>query len=160
DFARVSVVREKLESLGIPLFTDLKIPAGENYLSVLNDQIDTAVAVLVLWTVSSVKLPRSGEPNFALSEAERGHTRNILVAATLDKIAQKDLPLPFNTIQAPDLSDWISSGTPAGHPNWVSVLGQLGTMLNRDGLPLLAIALEKGTDEAKRDFLRQFPHDP
>jgi hypothetical protein len=125
DRDRANSVRFKLEALGIPLFIDQKMLADENYVVVINRELDEAAAVLVLWTEAAIRLPDRGErPNFVLSEAERAYERNVLVAATLDKLDR--LPVPFNLSQAANLADWTASGAAAGYPEWQKVLQALG----------------------------------
>jgi TIR domain len=160
DLERANMVRAKLEALGVPLFIDQKQGAGENYIRTINEELNSAIAALVLWTKAAVVLPESGEPNFMLSEAQRGYSRGILITATFDKIVLDHLPVPFNTLQASDLSDWIEAGASARHPEWQKVLEAVGKKLGRPGLPDLAIALESGTDDLKRKFLKKYPADP
>ncbi|HUD86670.1 MAG TPA: TIR domain-containing protein, partial [Xanthobacteraceae bacterium] len=159
DRERASVVRAKLEALDVPLFISPSMASGENYIRAINEQLNSASVVLVLWTEAAVRIS-AGEPNFLLSEAQRGYARGILVAATFEKIALDHLPVPFNLIQAPDLSDWIQSGASAKHAGWQRVLDALGRRLNRPGLARLAIALESNDDELKKEFLRGYPEDP
>ncbi|MGA2894923.1 MAG: TIR domain-containing protein [Xanthobacteraceae bacterium] len=160
DLARATAVRDKLEALEVPLFIDLKLIAGDNYISEINDQLDSAVAVLVLWTEAAIRMHRPGQPNFVISEAQRGYARGILVAATFEKIALDHLPVPFNVFQTADLSDWIETGKLAAHRGWQKVLEGLGKKLERPGLPGLAVALESDSDETKRTFIKDNPNDP
>jgi len=161
DADRANKVREKLEALDVPLFIDQKLKSGDNYIATINNELDVAVAVLVLWTNAAVRLPGPGEqPNFVLSEAERGFNRAVLVAATLDRLLLNRLPVPFNLFQAPDLSDWIEAGGPARHQGWQRVLQALGEKLDRKGLPDLAVAIESDDDLVKQKFLRDYPNDP
>ncbi|HMK81048.1 MAG TPA: PAN domain-containing protein [Xanthobacteraceae bacterium] len=160
DAARAQQVRTNLEALGVSLFVDVKMDGSQNFITVINQQLSEASAVLVLWTEASTALPGPDETNFVLSEAERGYSRGVLVQSAFDHIAQKALPVPFNTLHAPDLSDWIESGGSQSHPHWQKVLEALGRRLNRPGLVPLAAALDAGSCEAKHAFLRRFPEDP
>jgi hypothetical protein len=161
DAARANTVRAKLEALDVPLFIDHKLVSGDDYIRVINEQLDTAVAVLVLWTAAAVDMSApAGTPNFVLSEAERGFYRGILVAAAFDRLALSRLPVPFNRFQTPDVSDWIETGASAGHQGWQSVLKALGNKLGRPGLADLAIALESADDVVKKKFLNEYSGDP
>jgi cell division protein FtsB len=160
DGERASVVRAKLEALAVPLFIDQKLVSGDNYLQAINEELNSAVAVLVLWSAAAVRMPGPGETNFVLSEAQKGYSRNVLVAATFEKMALDHLPVPFNLFQAPDLSDWISTGASAKHREWQKVLEALARKLNRPGLPSLAVAVESADDALKRKFLVDYPNDP
>jgi len=161
DAERVKVVREKLELLGIPLFIDQKMLSGDNYISTINEELNSALAVLVLWTEAAVRMPGPGDPpNFVLSEAQRGYARGILVAATFERMALDYLPVPFNLFQAPDLSGWLLANAPAKHPEWQKVLQALGKKLNRPGLGDLAIAIECDDYDFLKKFLREHLSDP
>jgi TIR domain len=161
DAERANTVRTKLEALGVPLFIDHKLISGDDYIRVINEQLDAAVAVLVLWTAAAVDMSSpSGAANFVLSEAERGFSRGILVAATFDKLVLSHLPVPFNRFQAPDVSDWIANGASAKHQGWQSVLKALGNKLGRPGLADLAVALESTDEILKKKFLHDYPSDP
>lgn len=161
DAERANTVRTKLEALGVPLFIDHKLISGDDYIRVINEQLDAAVAVLVLWTAAAVDMSSpTGTANFVLSEAERGFSRGILVAATFDKLVLSHLPVPFNRFQAPDVSDWIENGASARHQGWQSVLKALGYKLGRPGLADLAIAFESADEASKKKFLHDYPSDP
>ena len=161
DAARANTVRAKLEALDVPLFIDHKLVSGDDYIRVINEQLDTAVAVLVLWTAAAVDMSTpAGPPNFVLSEAERGFYRGILVAAAFDKLVLSRLPVPFNRFQTPDVSDWIETGASASHQGWQSVLKALGNKLGRPGLADLAIAIESPDEVVKKKFLNEYPDDP
>jgi hypothetical protein len=160
DIARALQVRSKLEALDVPLFMDVKMDAAQNYISVINQQLSEASAVLVLWTEASTTLAGAEETNFVISEAERGYARKILVAAAFDRVVQQKLPVPFNTIHAPDLSDWIETGASQTHPQWQKVLEAVGRRLERPGLTDYGAILESGTDASKRAFLRTHANDP
>jgi hypothetical protein len=156
DAARANIVRQRLDALGVPLFIDAQMNAGEDFISVINQQLEAAAAVLVLWTEQSIK---TDERNFVISEAMHGLNRRILVAAALDMHVHQKLPVPFTTTQTADLSEWIAAPA-ADHREWQSVLDGLGRILNRPGLGRLASAMENGSEQAKRDFVRDYPQDP
>jgi len=160
DLERANTVRAKLEALGVGLFIDQKLISGDNYLLAINSELNAALAVMVLWSEAAVHMPGPGETNFVLGEAQRGYARGVLVAATLETIALDQLPVPFNLYQAPDLSDWLKTGTPAGHREWQKVLEALGKKLDRPGLASLAVVIESGSDEQKKKFLKEHPNDP
>lgn len=159
DADRVADVRQKLEALGVDLFIDHKIKGGDNYIAAINKELDAAVAALVFWSKAATALPKPGEQNFFLAEAQKAWRRDILIAATFDKVLLDNLPVPFNAFQTSDLSDWFGNGMPASHRGWQRLLEALGTKLGRPGLASLALALESGDAAAKRDFIHDFPTD-
>jgi predicted nucleic acid-binding Zn-ribbon protein len=153
DATRASVVRTRLEALGLQIFQDVDMSAGAVFHDILNDQIKAATVVLVLWTKTSI------HSHWVASEAQKGFDLVKLVGVTFDRIIPRDMPMPFNGIQTPDLSDWIETGSKANHPGWRSVLKALGVLFER---PFSEIAdiLEAGTLESKADFVRRYPNDP
>src|SRR5439155_1060792 len=92
-------------------------------------------------------------------EAQKGFNRGVLVAARFDDISVNELSVPFNRFHTSNLSDWRAAGAAAKYQEWQSVLEALGRKLGRPGLPQLAVALETGTDIAKRAFLRAYNSD-
>lgn len=159
DQDRVALVRQKLDALGVELFVDHQIKGGDNYIAVINAELGSALAALVFWSNAAVALPKKGHQNFLLAEAQRAWRRDILIAATFDKVVLDNLPVPFNTFQTSDLSDWFDASTPAGHRGWQQLLDALGAKIGRPGLANLALTLESGDERAKRDFIRAFPGD-
>jgi predicted nuclease with TOPRIM domain len=153
DAARAKVVRDRLEALGLEIFQDVDMSAGTDFHTDLNKRIRAATAVLVLWSRSSI------DSRWVLAEAKKGLELDKLVAVGFDRDITKEVPMPFNGIQTPDLSDWIENGSKADHHGWRSVLKALGGLSNR---PLVEIAniREAGTPEAKADFVRDHPNDP
>jgi hypothetical protein len=153
DAARAKVVRARLEALGLDIFQDVDMSAGEFFPTILNKRIRAATAVLVLWSKSSI------DSHWVVSEAQKGLEQAKLVAVAFDRDITREMPMPFNGIQTPDLSDWIETGSKADHDGWRSVLKALGGLCNR---PLAEIAniLESGTPETKADFVRNHPNDP
>jgi hypothetical protein len=160
DRDKAAVIRARLEALQLPLFIDDEIPATENFAFAINTHLNSASAVLVLWTETSVKWPKPGEYNYVLAEAQYAADRHILVAVCVEKLPPGALPVPFNSIQAPDISDWIATGAPARHKQWQHALKALGGLVGRPTLGELAIVMEEGDAEAKRVFLRNSPDDP
>ena len=143
DEGRVAVVREKLEALGVELFIEHKTGAGENYISVINEQLSSALAAVVFWSKAAIAPPPAGQRNFFMSEATRADSRNILIAITLDKVVLDSLPVPFNTYQAANLSDWLEAQDhdKAKHPERQKLLQAIGAKFDRPGLPALARVL-------------------
>src|SRR5262249_12261290 len=109
--------------------------------------------VLVLWSAAATRSDWVG------AEAQRGHRRKVLVAAAFDHIPQDTLPLPFNRIHTPDISDWIERGEDWNHQGWTSVLSALGKFLNRP-LVQIAAAMDEVRTDARLALIRDHPSDP
>ena len=105
DRERARRVAEALEKRGWRVWWDREIPPGRSFDEVIQEAIDEARCVVVLWSRHSVA------SNWVKTEAVEGASRNALVPAMLDAVK---LPLEFRRIQAADLTDW--DGDPA-HPD-------------------------------------------
>jgi hypothetical protein len=152
DGERATMVRTRLESLGVRVFQDIDMSAGAAVSPILDAQLKSAAAVMVLWTNASIK------SNWVTAEAWKGLYREVLVAAVFDRILPRNLQLPFNGVHTPDLSDWIESGALSSHRGWRSVLAALAVLLDRP-LVTLADTLEDGGGAAKTNFLQTYPQD-
>src|SRR5215207_3641397 len=92
DRDRAHTIAAVLESCGWSVFWDRKITAGQDWRQVLQAALDSAAAVVVLWSHASVA------SSWALEEAERGRPR--LVSVLID---DAKLPIGFASLQAIDL---------------------------------------------------------
>ena len=95
DRDRAALIARLLESGGWTVFWDRKIKASADWRSVLESELDSARAVLVLWSRVSIA---SG---WVIEEAERGRSR--LVSVRIDDVP---VPLGFSQLQAVDLVNW------------------------------------------------------
>jgi TIR domain len=158
DKARADTIRRELRKLGVDTHIDLDLQASSNYGFELNKQIDSAAAVMALWSASAIELFHTDDQNFFASEVDRGYARKVLVQIQIDPI--KRLPLPYNTLQAPDISDWFTLGTRGDHEQWQNVLKTLGRFIKRPALSDLARTLADDSMAAKLEFVQQYPDDP
>jgi len=95
DRARARRIAGMLESGGWKVFWDRKIAPGQDWRQVVQSELDTARAVVVLWSQTSVG------SSWVHEEAERGRSR--LVSVLID---DAPLPIGFSTKQAVDLIGW------------------------------------------------------
>jgi TolB-like protein len=100
DRDRVRPLMETLDKCGWSVWWDRKIRPGERYRRIIKKALDTAKAVLVVWSKESVR------SNWVLAEAGEGKQRNILVPVAIDDI---ELPFQFRAIQTADLAGWPKS---------------------------------------------------
>ena len=100
SYARVSVsdarrVAGCLRSAGYSVWFDETLPAHRAYSEVIEEQLDSAAAVVVLWSARrQIAMVRSA----AIARAKAAAS-----AAALDDAR---LPLPFEQIPCSDLSSW------------------------------------------------------
>lgn len=97
DVKRVWPIVKELEKLGISVFFDRKIPAGESWRYFIKKELDESRCVLVFWSQHSINSA------WVREEAVVARKRGVLVPLLLDEV---QAPFGFRIIQAADLSDW------------------------------------------------------
>jgi len=102
DEARVVLLVRALEGAGLSVWWDRGLPGGESWRGQIQNALDAAKCVIVVWTHGSV----GPAGDFVRDEAAHAKRRGILVPIRLDKI---DPPLGFGEIQAIDLTYWKGS---------------------------------------------------
>lgn len=116
DRDRAEAVATSLADAGLDVWWDRELLAGSSYARAIRAELDTARAVLVLWTAASV------ESDWVYSEARRGHERRAFVQARGREVGLDDLPSPFDALHCPYADD-------------VAGLVRAVTALVRDGAP-------------------------
>ena len=97
DRERARTLASSLEEKGWSVWWDRKIIAGQTFDQVIEQELETAKSVVVLWSKDSVS--SEWVKNEAAAAAERG----VLVPALIDAVK---LPLEFRRRQAADLVGW------------------------------------------------------
>jgi formylglycine-generating enzyme required for sulfatase activity len=97
DHERALPVVTALRELGWEVWWDPTILPGETWDQVIEEALDGARCVVVLWSRVSV------QKHWVRTEAAEGHRRGILVPALLDEVR---IPLAFRAIQAASLIGW------------------------------------------------------
>lgn len=96
-----------LEADGHSVWYDARLPAHRTYGDVIQEQIDAAKAVLIIWSKEAVR------SQWVRSEADRGRHNGTLVQLRIEECA---LPMPFDQIQCPALEGWSGDRSdPAFH---------------------------------------------
>lgn len=124
SYARASLsaarrIAAGLRGEGFSVWFDEDLPAHRAYSEVIEEQLDTALAVLVLWSDAAA------QSQWVRSEANRARETGRLVQARLDGAR---LPMPFDQIQCADLRKW--SGDPQ-NPGWQSIIGSVAALADR-----------------------------
>jgi cell division septation protein DedD len=88
---------DALEGLGWSVWWDREIPPGKTFDQVIEEELDSARCVVVLWSKESVR------SRWVRTEASAALDRERLVPALIDTVA---IPLEFKRIQAATLMDW------------------------------------------------------
>lgn len=149
DRPRCIQIRDALEALKLDIWFDAGIDAGDNFDRKIEQEIDAAKGVMVLWSASSV------ESNWVRNEARSGAEREQLVAVQLDDCT---LPLEFRSIHTEALAEGAEK---SGNPVWYRLLERIGKIVDRPGLAEYARLHAEDADIASwRKWLGQYGSDP
>ncbi len=97
DKAKAELFARAFERESWSVFWDKAIPPGKTFDQYINEQLEAAKCVVVLWSEGSV------DSDWVKEEAQRGVQRKILVPAFISKVTP---PLGFGRIEAAELFDW------------------------------------------------------
>ena len=117
DESRIRPIVEALEKRGWSVFWDRKIPPGKTWRDAIGAALESARAVVVAWSKTSVK------SRWVQEEADWGLNRDILIPFFIEDVKP---PLGFGAVQAADLTDW--AGDP-NHPGFQLLAGALSGLL-------------------------------
>ena len=108
DAAKAKALAEALEKAGHDVWWDRHIRSGSEFSGAIEQALQKADAVLVLWSKAAIASP------WVRDEAEDGRDRGRLVAVVLDDCRP---PIGFRQFQAMDLSAWSGRGAPKALPD-------------------------------------------
>lgn len=94
---KVTALAAILKRVGLDVWFDPELAPGDAYARVINDQLNTALAIVVCWSKNAV------DSDWVQAEAHKAHARGIYVSAKLEAC---DPPVPFNAFQDADLATW------------------------------------------------------
>jgi hypothetical protein len=97
DRERARQLSAALDRRGWSTWWDRTIPPGKEYDEVIEEALESAKCVIVLWSQASVA------SSWVKTEAAEAMRRKILVPALIDDVK---IPLEFRRLQAADLSQW------------------------------------------------------
>jgi hypothetical protein len=97
DLTRAKTLALALEKKGRSVWWDRSIPAGKIFDEVIDEEIQKARCIIVLWSAASAA------SRWVRTEAEEGAKRNILVPILIEK---SEIPLAFRRYQTANLMDW------------------------------------------------------
>jgi formylglycine-generating enzyme required for sulfatase activity len=118
DLARIRPLVHFLEQQGWSVWWDRTIPLGKTYDLVIEEALDTARCVVVVWSQASVM------SHWVRTEAEEGRKRSILVPVMIDSNVR--LPLAFRLLQTAPLLDWSDT---ASHPEFARLVQAITALL-------------------------------
>ncbi len=108
---------EGLRSLGYSVWLDDDLPSHRTYSDVIEEELASARAVLVIWSAEAVK------SQWVRSEADRARAQDKLVQLAVDGAR---LPMPFDQIQCANLTDWTGD---VAHPAWSRVVASIADVI-------------------------------
>jgi adenylate cyclase len=121
DEPLASLVADGLRGGGFEVWRDDELPAHRAYAEVIEERINGAKAVVVLWSADAAK------SQWVRAEADSARTARTLVQASLDGTIP---PLPFNQIQCADLKGW--DGQPTS-PGWRKLAASIAELAGQAG---------------------------
>jgi hypothetical protein len=123
DRGKAKDIAEALKQQGLSVWWDRSIPPGKTFDAVIEDALDAANCVIVLWSKTSVS------SKWVKIEASEGNRRGILIPVLIDDVK---IPLAFRRIQAADLRDWEGK---LPHPEFNNLLNAIAEILGRPVQP-------------------------
>jgi hypothetical protein len=137
DKSLVREIAELLEEKGWSVWWDRQIPIGQNYDTVIEDELNKALCVLVIWTQRSIN------SEWVKNEALEAAQKNKLVPVELEQVV---LPLAFKRIEAALLFGWTGD---RNHPElpflYTAIDNVLHPKLNK-GIPGKGSRADNNTD--------------
>lgn len=113
DRERARLLAERLGERGFEVWWDRTIPPGRVFDEVIQEALESAGSVIVLWSAESVR------SNWVKTEASEGLEENKLVPALIEPV---EPPMEFKRIQAADLVNWSGD---VDHPEFRKLLASV-----------------------------------
>ena len=115
--AQAQQVAEVLRTLGYDVWRDDELPAHRPYSEVIEERLQAAGAVVVIWSAEAVKA------QWVRAEADAAREKGTLIQVSVDGTVP---PMPFNQIQCADLRDWDGQPDSSG---WRKVAGSVAALV-------------------------------
>lgn len=120
----VERLAHELRQLGLEVWFDASLNAGEAFSDEIDREAHAAKAILVCWS------PTARESQWVKSEALIGFEQRKLAACYVAGPDGFYAPTPFNSIHAEDLRAWVSAPTNT-HAGYKSILRRVGALCGR-----------------------------
>jgi len=123
DRDRARAIAQALTEQGWSVWWDRTIPPGRQWDEVIEEALDLARCVVVLWSKASVA------SQWVKTEAAEAMRRKILVPVLIEDVK---IPLEFRRLQAADLSTWTGGST---HEEVQKFFASIGTNVGQPAAP-------------------------
>ena len=120
DRESARLLADALATRGFSVWWDRTIPPGRVFDEVIQEAIQGARCMVVLWSADSVR------SNWVKTEAAEGAARGILVPALVGEVAP---PIEFKRIQSANLSHWTGDETDGEYRN---LLASIENLIKKD----------------------------
>jgi len=115
--AQAHAIADTLRARGFDVWRDNEIPANRAYSEVIEERLQSAKAVVVVWSAEAAK------SHWVRAEADQAREAGTLIQVTVDGTLP---PLPFNQIQCANLKDWNGD---TGSEAWKKVEGAVASLV-------------------------------
>ena len=112
---------QALRNAGYRVWRDDELPAHRAYADVIEERVQTAKAVVVIWSTDAVK------SEWVRSEANRAREQRKVVQMAVDSALP---PMPFDQIQCVNLTGWMGDENDSG---WKKVLASVADLVGTPG---------------------------
>ena len=116
DEPLAQLIAEGLREGGFEVWRDDELPAHRAYAEVIEERINGAKAVVVLWSTEAAK------SHWVRAEADTARGARTLIQVSLDGTLP---PMPFNQLQCADLKGWDGQRTA---PGWRKLVGSVAEL--------------------------------
>lgn len=124
DRSKVEPLAKALEKTGWSVWWDREIPVAESWDQVIEDAIDKAKCIVVVWSKASVS------SDWVRAEAGDGLKRRVLVPVMFEEVR---IPLLFRSLQAANLVQWDGNASGPGYKRLIKALeSKLGKLPERE----------------------------
>ena len=135
DRGKAKDIADALKQQGFSVWWDRSILPGKTFDTVIEEALDAAKCVIVLWSKMSVY------KEWVRTEASEGKQRGILIPVLIERDVK--IPLEFRLMQVADFRDWEGK---LPHPGFDNLLKAVAGILGRP----LAVQPGQKTNEVRR----------
>jgi adenylate cyclase len=141
DVARAKALAQVLEHVGHSVWWDRHIRGGSKFTGAIEQALNSADAVVVLWSKSSV------QSSWVCDEAAEGRDRERFVPVLIEQCRP---PMGFRQYHCVDLSDWSGRSTPRRLPE---LRAAIEAITDQGAAPASAAQPRRATFIARRPLL-------